>query len=108
MREIRSSGSVEGVVSNHDPYSDREIAVVALVSWCTKCNCLAQPSLVFDRPRNRIANEVHKLSSFVKSSRKSFMNEAYRTVLAGLAPAASKAVSRSDRVPNPTTIILSG
>jgi hypothetical protein len=22
MREIRSSGSVEGVVSNHDPYSD--------------------------------------------------------------------------------------
>jgi hypothetical protein len=24
MREIRSSGSVEGVMSNHDPYSDRE------------------------------------------------------------------------------------
>jgi hypothetical protein len=24
MREIRSSGSVEGVVSNHDPYSDSE------------------------------------------------------------------------------------
>ena len=23
MREIRSSGSVEGVMSNHDPYSDR-------------------------------------------------------------------------------------
>jgi len=22
MREIRSSGSAEGVVSNHDPYSD--------------------------------------------------------------------------------------
>jgi len=25
MREIRSSGSVEGVVSNRDPYSDTEI-----------------------------------------------------------------------------------
>jgi hypothetical protein len=24
MREIRSSGSVEGVMSNHDPYSDRK------------------------------------------------------------------------------------
>ena len=24
MREIRSSGSVEGVMSNHDPYSDQE------------------------------------------------------------------------------------
>jgi hypothetical protein len=24
MRETRSSGSVEGVVSNHDPYSDSE------------------------------------------------------------------------------------
>ncbi len=23
MREIRSSGSVEGVVSDHDPYSDQ-------------------------------------------------------------------------------------
>jgi hypothetical protein len=23
MREIRSSGSVEGVMSNHDPYSDQ-------------------------------------------------------------------------------------
>ena len=24
MREIRSSGSAEGVMSNHDPYSDRK------------------------------------------------------------------------------------
>jgi hypothetical protein len=24
MREIRSSGSAEGVVSNHDPYSDSD------------------------------------------------------------------------------------
>jgi hypothetical protein len=24
MREIRSSGSVEGVMRNHDPYSDRK------------------------------------------------------------------------------------
>ncbi len=24
MREIRSSGSVEGVMSNHHPYSDRK------------------------------------------------------------------------------------
>jgi hypothetical protein len=24
MREIRSSGSVEGVMSNHDPYSGRK------------------------------------------------------------------------------------
>jgi hypothetical protein len=24
MREIRSSGSVEGVMSNHDPYSDQK------------------------------------------------------------------------------------
>jgi len=27
MREIRSSGSAEGVMSNHDPYSDFENAV---------------------------------------------------------------------------------
>jgi hypothetical protein len=26
MRESRSSGSVEGVVSNHDPYSDSVVA----------------------------------------------------------------------------------
>jgi hypothetical protein len=26
MRETRSSGSVEGVVSNHDPYSDYRMA----------------------------------------------------------------------------------
>jgi hypothetical protein len=25
MREIRSSGSAEGVVSNHDPYSDSHV-----------------------------------------------------------------------------------
>jgi hypothetical protein len=30
MREIRLSGSVEGVVSNHDPYSD------LLILWCTR------------------------------------------------------------------------
>jgi hypothetical protein len=29
MREIRSSGSVEGVVSNHDPYSD----LLLIVGW---------------------------------------------------------------------------
>ena len=28
MREIRLSGSVEGVVSNHDPYSDSSRALV--------------------------------------------------------------------------------
>jgi len=27
MREIRLSGSVEGVVSNHDPYSDCQMRV---------------------------------------------------------------------------------
>ena len=26
MREIRSSGSAEGVMSNHDPYSDKCVA----------------------------------------------------------------------------------
>jgi hypothetical protein len=29
MREIRSSGSVEGVMSNHDPYSDFNVNVLA-------------------------------------------------------------------------------
>jgi hypothetical protein len=29
MREIRSSGSAEGVMSNHDPYSDFELALSA-------------------------------------------------------------------------------
>jgi len=27
MREIRSSGSAEGVMSNHDPYSDSALIV---------------------------------------------------------------------------------
>ncbi len=31
MRETRSSGSVEGVVSNHDPYSDRVLVRSALL-----------------------------------------------------------------------------
>jgi EAL domain-containing protein (putative c-di-GMP-specific phosphodiesterase class I) len=30
MREIRSSGSVEGVVSNHDPYSDQNLKDMGL------------------------------------------------------------------------------
>ena len=30
MREIRSSGSVEGVVSNHDPYSDWRILFIVI------------------------------------------------------------------------------
>ena len=40
MREIRLSGSVEGVVSNHDPYSDcrthlhlRQMNRFHLLSW---------------------------------------------------------------------------
>jgi hypothetical protein len=32
MRETRSSGSVEGVVSNHDPYSDFEEHSIVLVA----------------------------------------------------------------------------
>ncbi len=34
MREIRSSGSAEGVVSNHDPYSD--LALNSL-TWFHRC-----------------------------------------------------------------------
>ena len=30
MRETRSSGSVEGVVGNHDPYSDSSLLLVDL------------------------------------------------------------------------------
>jgi hypothetical protein len=33
MREIRSSGSVEGVVSDHDPYSDLCVASQIDLSW---------------------------------------------------------------------------
>ena len=29
MRETRSSGSVEGVMGNHDPYSDRHLLTVS-------------------------------------------------------------------------------
>ena len=36
MRETRLSGSVEGVVSNHDPYSD----------WNLPCNTRSQIALI--------------------------------------------------------------
>ena len=34
MREIRLSGSVEGVVSDHDSYSDCEVRVALLIVNC--------------------------------------------------------------------------
>jgi hypothetical protein len=33
MREIRSSGSVEGVMGNHDSYSDSPPRVGAVAAW---------------------------------------------------------------------------
>jgi len=44
MREIRSSGSVEGVVSNHDPYSDFAPPVRALT---VEIACLGGAWLIY-------------------------------------------------------------
>jgi integrase len=33
MRESRSSGSVEGVVGNHDPYSDSGVDTTVIALW---------------------------------------------------------------------------
>src|SRR5215469_410744 len=63
MREIRSSGSVEGVVSNHDPYSD------LVVTWNLALSplraCLQGPplSVLMDAQRDRsVSNKSRKQS----------------------------------------------
>jgi hypothetical protein len=38
MREIRSSGSVEGVMSNHDPYSDQERRSDSILASSLACD----------------------------------------------------------------------
>jgi hypothetical protein len=54
MREIRSSGSVEGVMGNHDSYSDRDRSFtwhgVAIEESGTEKRPLARQPLLSDRP----------------------------------------------------------
>ncbi len=38
MREIRSSGSVEGVMSNHDPYSDQKRRSDSILASSLACD----------------------------------------------------------------------
>ena len=38
MREIRSSGSVEGVMSNYDPYSDRKRRSDSILASSLACD----------------------------------------------------------------------
>ncbi len=42
MREIRSSGSVEGVVRNHDPYSDSVLGALDDVMRCKDAEGFSQ------------------------------------------------------------------
>jgi len=50
MREIRSSGSVEGVVSDHDPYSD-------YVAGTIGAQTLRQFKVIFDYPHREMILE---------------------------------------------------
>jgi hypothetical protein len=57
MREIRSSGSVEGVMSNRDPYSDSVEFCFTLKTYLKGApfyNASASPRSSFDFPQARL------------------------------------------------------
>src|ERR1700687_757134 len=59
MRESRMSGSVEGVMSDHDSYSDCHVRGLGRVVFSLSCFSLVLPSLVLSVPCGRGAVPEH-------------------------------------------------